>query len=174
MTTQSAAVMQRVKEPEIVKHSNEEIFNQFSQIYNSIARRAFEIFESRGCSPGQALDDWLRAESELLHPVPLKVTESNGKYIVRAEVPGFSSKDIKVIVEPRYLAISGKRETKEEAENAEMIRFEWSADQIFRALDLPSDVDTSNFNTTVKDGILTVDLPKAQNANKGRVEQKAA
>ena len=47
------------------------------------------------------------------------------------------------------------------------------ADQIFRALDLPSDVDTSNFNATVKDGILTVDLPKAQDANKGRVEQKA-
>ncbi len=174
MTTQSAAVIQRVKEPEILKDSSEVIFNQFSQIYNAIARRAFQIFESRGCSPGNDLEDWLRAESELLHPVPMNVSESNGKYIVRAEVPGFGSKDIKVIVEPRYLAISGKRETKEEAENAEMIRFEWSADQIFRALDLPSDVDTSNFNTTVKDGILTVDLPKAQNANKGRVEQKAA
>jgi hypothetical protein len=46
MTTQSAAVMQRMKGTEIVERSSEEIFNQFSQMHELIARRAFEIFES--------------------------------------------------------------------------------------------------------------------------------
>jgi len=111
MKTQSAAVMESTHEPE-PKHSSEEISNQFSQIHDALARRAFDIFESRGRSPGHELEDWSRAESELLHPVPVNVTESNGQYIVRAEVPGFGGKDLEVMVKPLSLRISGKRETR--------------------------------------------------------------
>ena len=174
MKSQLAAVMERTKEPELLKHGSEEISNRFSQIYDVIARRAFDIFESCGRVPGHELEDWFRAESELLRPVPLNVTESNDEYIVRAEVPGFGSKDIEVIVEPLYLAISGKRETNEDKQNGKMICSESRADRIFRVLDLPSVVDTSKVSTTLKDGILIVDLPKAQNAEKVRVEPIAA
>jgi HSP20 family protein len=176
MKTQSAAVMESRHEPEPVKHSSEEISNQFSQIHDVIARRAFDIFESRGRSPGHELEDWSRAESELLHPIPLNLTESNGEYIVRAEVPGFGSKDLEVMVKPLSLRISGNREAKEDEdkENGKMIRSESRADRIFRVLDLPSAVDTSKVSTILKDGILIVHLPKAQNAEKVRVEPIAA
>ena len=174
MKSQLAAAMGRTKEPELVKHSSEEISNQFSQIYEVIARRAFDIFESRGRSPGHELEDWFRAESELLRPVPVNVAEADGEYIVRAEVPGFGGKDIEVIVEPLYLAISGKRETKEDELNVRMICCESRADRIFRVLDLPPFVDTSKVSTTLRDGILIVDLPKARNAEKVRDEPIAA
>jgi HSP20 family protein len=160
MTTQSAAVMQRMKGTEIVERSSEEIFNQFSQMHELIARRAFEIFESNGGSPGHDLEDWFRAESELLRPVPLNVIELNGEYVVRAEVPGFGGRDIKISVEPRCLAVSGKLQTNEERENGRLIRSAWCANQIFRTLDLPSDVDTSTVSASVQDGILTVHLTK--------------
>jgi HSP20 family protein len=166
--------MERTDEPELVKHSTEEISNQFSQIYDVIARRAFGIFESRGRSPGHELEDWFRAESELLRPVPVNVAESDGEYIVRAEVPGFSGKDIEVMVEPLYLAISGKRATNEDEENGKMIRCESRADRIFRVLDLPPFVDTSKISTTLRDGILIVDLPKARNREKVHVESIAS
>ena len=162
MTTQSATVMQHTKGTEPVKQGSEEIFNQFSRINDVIARRAFELFERHGGSPGHEMEDWSRAESELLHPVPLNVSESDSEYTVRAEVPGFGSKEIEINVEPRCLAISGKRETKEGEETWKMIRSEWSPNRIFRTLDLPSDVDVSKVSTTLKDGILIVDLPKAQ------------
>ena len=164
MTAQSATATQRLKESEVVNRSGEQIVDQFPQMIDAIARRAFDIFESRGGSPGHELEDWIRAETELLHPVPLSVSESSDEYIVRAEVPGFSSKDIEVSVEPCCLSISGKRETTKEEVNAKVIRSEWCADQIFRTLDLPSHIDTSKVTTTLKDGILTVDLPKAQTA----------
>ena len=160
MTTQSAAVMQRMKGTEIVERSSEEIFNQFSQMHELIARRAFEIFESNGGSPGHDLEDWFRAESELLRPVPLNVIELNGEYVVRAEVPGFGGRDIKISVEPRCLAVSGKLQTNEEGENGRLIRSAWCANQILRTLDLPSDVDTSTVSASVQDGILTVHLTK--------------
>jgi HSP20 family protein len=174
MKSQLTAVMERTDEPELVKHSTEEISNQFSQIYDVIARRAFAIFESRGRSPGHELEDWFRAESELLRPVPVNVAESDGDYIVRAEVPGFSGKDIEVMVEPLYLAISGKRATNEDEENGKMIRCESRADRIFRVLDLPPFVDTSKISTTLRDGILIVDLPKARNREKVHVESIAS
>ena len=160
MTTQSAAVMQRMKGTEIVERSSEEIFNQFSQMHELIARRAFEIFESNGGSPGHDLEDWFRAESELLRPVPLNVIELNGEYVVRAEVPGFGGRDIKISVEPRCLAVSGKLQTNEHGENGRLIRSAWCANQILRTLDLPSDVDTSTVSASVQDGILTVHLTK--------------
>jgi HSP20 family protein len=174
MKTQSAAVMESRHEPEPVKHSSEEMSNQFSQIHDVVARRAFDIFESRGRSPGHELEDWTRAESELLHPVPLNVTESNGEYIVRAEVPGFNSKDLEVMVKPLSLRISGKRETKEDKENGKMICSESRPGRIFRVLDLPSVVDTSKVSIILKDGILIVHLPKAHNAGEVRVEPIAA
>ena len=168
MKSQLAAVMGRKEEdPELVKHSSE-VSHRFSEIYELIARRAFDIFESRSRSPGHELEDWFRAESELLHPVPLNLTESNGEYVVRAEVPGFDPKDIEVIVEPLCLAISG-RERKEDTDNGKMIRSESRAGRIFRILDLPSVVDTSKVSTTLKDGVLIVDLPKAQNAERAHV-----
>jgi len=163
MATQSARLIERMEGTEPVQQGDEEIFRQFPQICDAIAQRAFEIFESHGCSPGHDLEDWLRAESELLQPVPLNVAESNSAYVVRAEVPGFGSKDIEIGVERRCLAISGKRQTKEEEKNGKMIRSEWCADRIFRTLDLPSDVEPSEVSTMLKDGVLTIDLPKAQN-----------
>ena len=32
---------------------------------DAVARRAYELFQERGCKPGRDLDDWLRAEREL-------------------------------------------------------------------------------------------------------------
>ena len=78
------------------------------------------------------------------------------------------------MVKPLSLRISGKRETKEDKENGKMICSESRTDRIFRVLDLPSVVDTSKVSTILKDGILIVHLPKAQNAEKVRVEPRAA
>lgn len=160
MTAQSAAVLQRMEGTEMVECNSEQISNQFSQMHELIARRAFEIFESNGSSPGHDLEDWRRAESELLQPVPVNVTELNSEYVVQAEVPGFGGRDIKISVEPRCLAVSGEIQTKEEGENRNLIRSAQCANRIFRTLDLPSDVDRSRVIATVQDGILTVHLPK--------------
>jgi len=164
MKSQLAAVMERKDEPQLLTRRHEEISSWLSELYDVTARRAFDIFESRGRSPGHDQEDWFRAESELLHPVPLNLTESNGEYIVRCEVPGFDSQDLEVIVEPLRMAISSRRETREDKEHGKLISPQSRADRIFRVLDLPSVVDTSKVTTTLKDGVLIVDLPKAQNA----------
>ena len=174
MTAQSATAMQPAKGLVPAKKSSGEMLEQFDNIYDSIARRAFELFEGSGRWFGHDLDDWFRAESEILHPLPLQLKETDGDFTVRAEVPGFSVKDLEISLEPRCLKIAGKREAKEEEKKGKTIRSEFCADQILRAIDFPADVDTARARASLKDGVLTIDLPKAAHAKAVRIEPKAS
>jgi len=174
MTAQSATAMQPTKGSVTVRKGPGDLLEQFDSIYDSIARRAFELFEGNGRWPGTDLADWFRAEAELLHPLHLEMRESDSSFTVEAELPGFTAKDLEINVEPRCLRIAGKRETKEEEKKGKVIRSERCADQILQAVDLPADVDTSKVSATLKDGLLTIDLPKAAHAKSVRIEPKTA
>jgi HSP20 family molecular chaperone IbpA len=174
MTAQSATAMQPAKGAAITRQSSGDLFEQFDKIYDSIAHRAFELFEGNGSWPGNDLGDWFRAEAEVLHPVHLAMRESDNNITVEAEVPGFTSKDLQIHVEPLCLRIAGKRQTKEEEKKGKMIRSEWCVDQILRTVDLPASVDTSKASASLKDGLLTIDLPKAPHAKPVRIEPKTA
>jgi HSP20 family protein len=104
----------------------------------------------------------------------LEVKESDSEFTVRAEVPGFAAKDLEIKAEPRRLSIAGKRETKEEEKESRTIRSERCADQILQTIDLPTDVDATKVSARLKDGILTLNLPKVPSAKAIRIEPKTA
>jgi HSP20 family molecular chaperone IbpA len=164
MSPLSAAAMQPIKESATAR--------RIEEVHNSIARRAFEIFEGSGRWPGRELDDWLRAESELLHPMHLELAESDSNITVRAEVPGFSTKELEINVEPQRLTVIGKRESKEETKKGKTVYSEFCANEILRVVDLPAQVDPSNVNANLKDGILHIELAKAAPPKTIRVEPK--
>jgi len=150
------------------------LFEQLQEINNVIANRAYQLFVSRGCSPGQEFEDWLRAESEILHPIPLDVTDIESQLVVRAEVPGFTEKDLEVRVAPRCLLIIGERQEPLEQRTGRTVYSERHANQIFRVLDLPARIDPDGVRATLSDGILEVTLSKAEMAKKIPVLGKAA
>jgi HSP20 family protein len=175
MSPQSATAMQPAKAPVPVKQSAaSDVFDRMQQIYDSIARRAFEIFDNNGRWVGRDLDDWLCAESELLHPVHLEMAESENSLTVRAEVPGFSTKELEINVEPRKLTIAGKHEAREESKKGKTIYSERCANEILRIVDLPVEVDSSKVSAVLKDGVLNIELPKAAHGKTVRIEPKAA
>ena len=175
MKKQSVAVMQPAKETAPMKLlPSSDLFDRIQDMSNSIARRAFEIFEDRGRAFGHDLEDWLRAESEFLHPIHLDIAESDDAVTVRAEVPGFSAKELEVGVEPHRLTISGKREAKEDRTSKKTIYSEHCRNRIFRAIDLPAEVDTSKVTADLTDGVLELSMPKAAKARKVPVEEKPA
>ena len=151
-----------------------DLADRLQYLSGSIARRAFEIFEDRGRALGHDLEDWLRAESELLHPVHLYIAESDDALTVHAEVPGFSAKELDVGVEPHRLTISGKRETSKERTTKKTVYTEQCSSQIFRAINLPTEVDSSKVAATLKDGVLELVMPKAAKVQKVRVGEKPA
>jgi HSP20 family protein len=151
-----------------------DLFDRMARIYDSVARRAFELFESNGRSFGRDLENWLRAEAELLHPVHVDLTETDAGLAVRAEVPGFTAKDLEVSIEPRRLTISGKRETQEERKDKKTIYREHCSDQIMRVIDLPAAVDGEKATAAIKDGLLEVNMPKVAPAKKVPIRAKEA
>ena len=124
MNLQAGTAVQpiRTQAPAPVKQSaTSDVSDQFQQTYDSIARRAFEIFNDNGRWLGHELEDWFRAESELLHPVHLDIAESDDNLTIRAEVPGFNAKELEINVEPRKLTIAGKHEAQEESKKGKTI-----------------------------------------------------
>ena len=173
MTPQTAA--QPVKTTAITKpKETQELFDRKDRLYDSIARRAFEIFEGNGRWFGRDLDDWLAAESEVLHPVHMEISESDDALSVKAEVPGFEAKELDIQVQANRLTISGKHEAREETKRGKTIYSERCANEIFRSITLPTGVDSSKVTATLKDGVVTIELPKAPHARSIRVETKAA
>jgi HSP20 family protein len=174
MKKESAEITQPEKEAAPIKLlPGSNLFDRIQELSNSIARRAFEIFEDRGSALGRDLEDWLRAESELLHPVHLDIAESDDAITVRAEVPGFSANELDVGVEGRRLTICGKRETSEQRKSKKTIYAECCSNQICRAVDLPAEVDTSKVTATLKDGVLELVMPKAAKAQKIQIKETA-
>jgi HSP20 family protein len=170
-----SAIAQPEKEAVPVKSlPGSDLFEHVRELSNAIASRAFEIFESRGRALGRDLEDWLRAESEILHPVHLDIAESGDALTVHAEVPGFSAKELEVGVDPQRLTISGKRITSKEHTSKKTIYTERCSNQIYRAIDLPGEVDTSKVTATLKNGVLEVSMPKAAKGQKVQIEEKAA
>lgn len=175
MTPQAATALQPVRTSSISKPADaQQTFDRMQQLYDSIARRAFEIFENNGRWMGHDLSNWLQAESELLHPVHLAIAESDDALNVKAEVPGFTADELDVQVEGNRLAISGKHESTEQSTKGKTIYSERCASEVFRTVELPADVDSSKLNATLKDGILNIELPKALHSKNLRIEPKPA
>jgi len=149
-------------------------FELADEINRRIARRAYELFELSGFTHGHAHEDWLRAESEILLDLPVDITETETELNVRADVPGFGEKDIEVRVAPRSLCIIGQRRHSSEQKEGQAVYSERSAAQIFRVLDLPSQVDPDRVNAKVSDAILDIKLLKVGLGKKVPVLIKSA
>lgn len=140
------------------------LFDEIDRIHNTIARRAFEIFEQEGGLFGRDLEHWLKAENEFLYPMRLSMEETGKEFVVKAEVPGFSADKLKVSLEPRKLVISGKREMRKADLKGKKPASEAGFEEILRTVELPAEVDVVNSVAVLRDGILDLKMPKIKTA----------
>ena len=137
------------------------------------ARRAFNLFQQRGQADGLDLEDWLRAEAELLRPVPIEMSESDDSFMIRAEVPGFDAKHLSIQADSAAIYIRGKNEHKREEKKGSDLKYsEFSATELCRRIALPSSIDPEKITARLASGVLEITLPKA--APPKTVEVKAA
>jgi HSP20 family protein len=174
MTERSTAAQTALEPTQVKIVEPQTMLERFNNISEQISRRAYEIFEGSGRVLGRHLEDWVKAESEILHPVHLRLTEKDDALTVEAEVPGFSAKDLEVSLEPGRLTISGAKETREEQKEGKTIYEEQCSEQIMRVIGLPSEVDSARATATLKNGLLEISIPKALKAAATRVEVKAS
>lgn len=87
MTHHSSLAPSRKIDADLNLAPADELSQHTQDIFDLIARRAFEIFEGRGCAHGNDREDWFLAESELLKPVRVHISQSGGQVTASAEVP---------------------------------------------------------------------------------------
>jgi HSP20 family protein len=89
-------------------------------------------------------------------------------------LPGMNEKDIDVSVENGVLSLRGERKANVDEKSESFHRTERYYGTFSRTFSLPTTIDVSRIHATYKDGVLQVELPKAEAAKPKRVEIKAA
>ena len=100
----------------------------------------------------------------------LDVYEDKDNLIVKAELPGMKREEIDISVHDGTLTVSGERTYEEKNQDAEPYRSERFFGRFHRTLALPKPVQTDKAKANYKDGILTVILPKTEEAKPKQIQ----
>ena len=95
--------------------------------------------------------------------------QTNDDIVAMVELPGMRKEDIEISLHDGMLTISGERKD-ENAEGEKAARTERFVGKFRRSISLPTRVDSNKVNATYRDGILTVTLPKAEEAKPKQIQ----
>lgn len=99
----------------------------------------------------------------------LNVSVTPDHYVVRAELPGIKADQLDITVSGNNLTISGERTIPEENKTAKYHRRERESGKFNRALTLPGPLDSNKVDAQLKNGILTLVIPKAEEAKPKKI-----
>ena len=98
------------------------------------------------------------------------VSETEGEYQIKAEIPDVKKEDVKVTVEDGVLTIQGERKHEKEEKGKKYHRVERSYGSFVRSFTLPDLVDEEKVKAEFKDGVLNLQLPKSEKAKPKAIE----
>ena len=88
------------------------------------------------------------------------ITESNGEYTIKADLPEVKKDDIEVTVSNGVLTLSGERRYEKSSDDEKEHRRETFHGTFQRSFGLPEDVDVEAIKADTRDGVLVIRLPK--------------
>ena len=116
------------------------------------------------------LNEWPNTDRAAAFP-PLNVWEDEQNFFVEAELPGLRMDDLELTMLGDELTIKGERKDSEH-KGAAYHRRERGAGRFTRAIRLPAAVETENIKASLQDGVLSVSLPKAKEAQPHKIQVK--
>jgi len=119
---------------------------QRRRVQEAVARRAYEIFESRGSAFWHELEDWRQAEAELVRPCCTGRMSVDGTLWMGADAAIFVEDTIEIWVAPRQLTICGKPRTEKEGAGTATKR---SGEMIFHVIELTCEIDPSRVTAKI-------------------------
>jgi len=133
---------------------------RLSDLRNEIDR-LFDSPLSELTRTSQLLSDWTPA---------LDVYEEKDNFVVKAELPGMKKEDIEVSLHDGCLIISGERQGEKKHESSEVYRAERFFGRFQRTVTLPTAVAADKVRAAYKDGVLTITLPKTEEAKSKKID----
>lgn len=102
------------------------------------------------------------------------IREEKDAIVLQAEVPGMKPEDVNVNLEGNLLTISGERKFAQEKEEEGYRRIERSYGSFSRSFTLPDTVQLDKLDAELRDGVLTVRVPKIPAAQPRRIGVRSA
>jgi HSP20 family protein len=128
-------------------------------------------------NPFQLMRDMLRDPFGTMMPMQndlataFEVRETADSFMFKADVPGMKKEDIDIQLHGSRLAISGKREQEHESKDEDRYyAYERSFGSFTRVFTLPEQADLDHVKTELKDGVLTLVVPKKPGAQPRKIE----
>jgi HSP20 family protein len=115
----------------------------------------------RGLTRGSADDDW--ALGGTWAPA-VDIFEQDGNVVLKAELPGIDPKEVDIRLENNVLTLRGERKVDDEVKRESYHRVERAYGTFSRSFTLPSVVDQEKIKADYHDGVLTLTLPKREEA----------
>jgi HSP20 family protein len=137
------------------------IFEELAQRFGEVRQRAFDLFEERGRQIGREVEDWLRAEREVLGPAASEFAEKDDAYEVRVALPGFEVKDVSVTATPEGLIVHAATKQEKKSEKGQVIWTEFASNDVYRRFVTPNPIDVDRTKATLDKGVLLITVPKA-------------
>ncbi|MCF8335771.1 MAG: Hsp20/alpha crystallin family protein [Bacteroidales bacterium] len=94
----------------------------------------------------------------------VNVKESKDQYTIEVAAPGMDKKDFNVDIQNNMLVISSEKESKDQEEEENYLRREFSYTSFQRSFSIPETVDADNIKAKYDNGVLYVELPKKKEA----------
>jgi HSP20 family protein len=104
---------------------------------------------------------------------PLDIYEEKDRFVVALELPGIDPADVEVSVEDSVLTVKGERRLSAETNEESFHRIERRYGQFVRSLSLPSTADAEHIEATFDKGVLTIRVPKVEQAKPKKITVKA-
>ena len=102
----------------------------------------------------------------------INVEENDNEWLISAELPGVAKEDVKVNFQDNVLTISGEKKFEKEDKNKNYHRVERSYGKFSRSLNINSSILAEKIDAGYKDGILTISMPKAEEAKPKLIDVK--
>ena len=100
----------------------------------------------------------------------LDLYDEKDRFLVSIELPGMTKEAINISLQDGVLTVSGERKHEREGKEGETFRSERYFGKFQRSVSIPAAVDATKVKASYKDGVLLVDLPKAEEAKPKQIE----
>jgi HSP20 family protein len=137
-------------------------------LFDELRRRLDRVWEDFEPADGSSRGAW-----ETSAWPRVNVYDEGTSLVVEAEVPGISQKDLRLTVNESTITLEGERKS-DAPEGYSVHRQERGALRFSRSFTLPVKTDSERCEATVKDGVLVVKLPKANEAQPRQIEVRAS
>ena len=127
-----------------------EPFREVDDVFDRFFADAFRRWP-RATVEGRASADWAPAAD---------VTETEGEYLIKAELPEVRKEDVSLSVQDGVLTLTGERKQEKRDDNEKVHRLERFHGSFARRFSLPEDADEQSIKAESKDGVILIRIPK--------------